>query len=225
VRVSLIERLSICCVAVTLAGCAHQAAPPPTSPVDFPLYRGSAVLSVRDWHHTLSPGERSALGIVGSGNEAYSGYEVVTATGSSFDDVTEWLRDLDEHPPDGYQVTVWGSGIDEARERARNIGVDFGVFDRNERGVTHDVLVVTVDPDLLQRKAGIMLSLLDKFHNLPAFLRAPIDAQARAQTGFSISDATDPTTPIGAAVDALGRLQDTHARGVIFIDARPADAR
>lgn len=219
------KRLHICFVALMLAGCAHGTAPPPASPVDFPLYRDSTILSVRDWHHTLSPGERSALGIVGSGDKAYGGHEVVTATGASFDDLDEWLRELDSHPPDGYGVTVWGSGVDEARERARNMGIDFGVFDRDEHGVEHEVLVVTVDPDLLQRKAGIMLSLLSRFHDLPPFLRAPIDAQARAQTGFTVSDATDPTTPIGAAVDALGRLHDVQARGVILIDARPSDAR
>ena len=32
----------------------------------------------------------------------------------------------------------------------------------------------------------------------------------------------DPTTPIGAAVDALGRLNDANARGVVYVDARPA---
>ncbi|HEY9084564.1 MAG TPA: hypothetical protein VIN40_01280 [Candidatus Tyrphobacter sp.] len=218
-------RVPLLIVALALAGCAHGPAPQPASPVDFPLYRDSSVLVVRDWHHTLSPGERSALGIIGSGNEAYAGHEVVTATGSSFGEVAGWLRELDAHPPNGYHVTVWGSGVDEARERARNMGVDFGVFDRSESGVTHDVLVVTVDPDILQQKAGIMLSLISRFHDLPPFLRAPIDAQARAQTGFSVSDATDPTTPIGAAVDALGRLHDVHSRGVILIDARPADAR
>jgi hypothetical protein len=66
-----------------------------------------------------------------------------------------------------------------------------------------------------------MLSYLNRFRYLPAFLRGPIDAQAQAQTGFTVSEALDPTTPIGAAIDALGRLNDANARGVIFIDARP----
>lgn len=81
---------------------------------------------------------------------------------------------------------------------------------------------MAVDPDLLQRKAGFMLSAINRFRYLPAFLRAPIDAQVREQTGFTVSDAIDPMTPIGAAIDALGRLNGAKARGVIFIDARPA---
>ncbi len=208
-----------------LVSCAHSAPQPaPTNPAGFPLYPQSTVLAVRDWHRSLSSDERNALGI-SDGGGTYAGHEVVTATPASFDDLLVWLRRLDAHPPDGYRVGLWGSGVDVARAQARSVGIDFSVFDRDERSGTHDVVVVTVDPVLLQRKAGLMLSALTRFRYLPAFLRAPIDAQARAQTGFTVSEALDPNTPIGAAIDALGRLNDAHGRGVIFIDARPADAR
>ncbi len=208
-----------------LVACAHSAPrPAPTNPAGFPLYPQSNVLAVRDWHGSLSSSERNALGIANGGG-TYVGHEVVTATQASFDDLLVWLHQIDAHPPDGYRVGLWGSGVDVAREQARSAGIDFSVFERAERSGTHDVVVVTVDPLLLQRKAGFMLSALTRFRYLPAFLRAPIDAQARAQTGFTVSEALDPNTPIGAAVDALGRLNDAHGRGVIFIDARPVDAR
>lgn len=207
-------------VAPVLAGCAHALGPrpTPTNPAGFPLYPGSTVLSVRAWNHALSPSERSTLGIFDTNENAYAGHDVVTATQASFDELVAWLQALDAHPPQGYRVGVWGNGLDDARAQARAAGVDFAAFDRG----AHDVLVIVVDPVLLQRKAGFMLSAISRFRYLPAFVRAPIDAQARAQTGFTVSEAVDPTTPIGAAVDALGRLNDARSRGIIFIDARPA---
>lgn len=219
--------LSLVLLVATLTACARgpAPAPSPTSPIGFPLFGGSTVLSVHDWHRTLSRGERTALGIIGTRGGAYGGYEVVTATDAPFDQVTAWLHRLNRQPPAGYHVTLWGSGVDDARDNARSIGLDFGVFGRVERGVAHDVVVVAVDPDRLQQKAGFALSMLGKFQRLPAFLRSSIDAQARAQTGFTVSDAVDPSTPIGAAVEALGSLHDAHSRGVIFIDARRIDAR
>lgn len=207
-----------------IVACAHAPAPAPapTNPAGFPFYPGSTLLVARDWRHDLDASERSAMGFLDADQSAYVGHEVVTATPATFDDLSEWLRSLDAHPPDGYRVGLWGSGLDDVRAQARSAGIDFGVFDRDERTGMHDVVVMAVDPDLFQRKAGLMLSALTRFRYLPAFLRGPIDQQAQQQTGFTVSEALDPTTPIGAAVDALGRLDDARARGVIYVDARPA---
>jgi hypothetical protein len=222
-RLPLLAGLIVGCAATALAACARNSASHPAlvSPVAFPLYRDSDVLSVRAWHHTLSQSERDAFGM-GSNGGSFSGYEVLSATPDSFDDLVTWLQALSMRPPDGYRVTVWGTGIEDARASARNLGFDFGIFDRKERGVWDDVVVVAVDPDAMQRRAGIMLSVLGRFHQLPAFLRGAMNAQVKAQTGFTVSEALDPATPIGAAIDSLQRLHEIHARGVIFIDARPA---
>lgn len=201
-------------------GAGGATSPRVSDPIDFPLYGGSSVLSVRDWRHTLTPGERSELGISASSTGVYGGHEVVTATTASFDDVTLWLRDVDNRPPDGYHDALLGSGVDQARMSARNIGIDFSVFNRDERDGPHDVVVLAVDPDLVQSKAGFVLSMLDKFRRLPSFLRDPIDAQAKKETGFTVSDAVDPNTPLGVAVDALSQLHEAQARGVIFFDAQ-----
>lgn len=200
--------------------CSRAGAPrvPAVNPAGFPFYPGSTLLVTRAWHHALTPAEREAFGIVDEQRAAYAGHEVVTATAASFDDLDAWLRQNVATPPSGYRVGLWGNGVDDARERARTMGMDFGVFDRGAR----DVVVLVVDPDVLQRKAGFVLPALARFRLLPGFLQAPIDEQVRAQTGFSVSEALDPMTPIGAAIDALGRLDDVHARGVIYVDARPA---
>ncbi|MGH7738065.1 MAG: hypothetical protein ACREMP_09405 [Candidatus Tyrphobacter sp.] len=205
-----------------IAACARVAPPAvTTNPAAFPFYPQSRLLAVRRWEHALSPQERSALGITGAVAGAYRGHEVVTATGASFDELIAWLSGLAARPPDGYRVALWGSGVDTTRARSRADGIDFSVFQRDERGATHDVAVMVVDPALFQRKAGLMLSALNRFRDLPGFLRAPIDAQAQAQTGFTVSQALDPATPIGAAIDALGRLDASGSRGVVFVDARP----
>jgi hypothetical protein len=224
---TLFQRLVTCALLVVAAACSNASRPRPAlvNPIAFPLYRNSDVLTVRSWHRTLTPGERAALGVTGPSGDAYSGHEVLAATVDSFDDVTTWLQGLNNLPPDGYRVAVWGSGVDEARMNARNMGVDFDIFMRKERGVPHDVVVIAVDPDLVQRKAGIMISLLSRFKSIPPFLRSAVDAQAKAQTGFTVSDAIDPATPLGIAFDSLERLHDAHARGVILVDTRPVSGR
>ena len=78
---------------------------------------------------------------------------------------------------------------------------------------------MVVDPQTLDEKAGPMLGLIGRFKNMPKMLRDPIDAQARKQTGFSITEATNPDTPIGAAVAALDQLRDFGGRGIVLIDA------
>ncbi len=189
------------------------------NPAGFPFYPGSSVLVVRRWRHALSPTERTAFGIVGGGG-TYQGYEVVTATQESFSRLDAWLRDQTARPPDRYQLGLWGSGVDQARAQANAYGLDFALFDREEHGSPHEVAVIGVDPALLQSKAGFVLSMLGRFRYLPQVLRGPIDEQAREQTGFTVSEALDPTTPIGAAIDALGRLNGAQARGIIYLDAR-----
>lgn len=210
-------------LAAAPAACAHAVAPRPrpTSPIAFPLYGGSDVLSVRAWRRELTPGERAALGVSGPAGSAYGGYEVLTATADTFGTVTTWLQGLDNLPPDGYHVALWGSGVDEARMNARAMGIDFGIFTRAERGRQHDVAVIVVDPALVQRRAGIMLSLLSRYRELPSFLRSAVDAQAKAQTGLTVDEAIDPATPLGIAFDSLERLHEVHARGIIFVDTKP----
>lgn len=220
-RLPLLAGLIVGCAAAALAGCARPASHSAlVSPVPFPLYRNSDVLSVRAWHHTLTQSERAAFGM-GSHEGSYSGYEVLSATPDSFDELVTWLQALSLRPPDGYRVTIWGSGVEDARASARNLGFDFGVFDRKQSGVSHDVVVVAVDPDAMQRRAGIMISVLGRFRQLPVFLRNAMNAQVKAQTGFTVSEALDPATPIGAALDSLERLHDIRARGVILIDVKP----
>ena len=112
-----------------------------------------------------------------------------------------------------------GNGVDAVRTHTRQLGIDFVAFEGTDAGKPHGVVAMIVDPQTLDEKAGPMLGLLGRFKHVPKMLRDPIDAQAKRQTGFSITEATNPDTPVGAAVAALDELHDYGGRGIILIDA------
>ncbi|MBV8372132.1 MAG: hypothetical protein JOY69_02630 [Candidatus Eremiobacteraeota bacterium] len=216
-------------VALAFAGCSGgnrggtssgEPAPHATNPVDFPLFDGASVLSTRAWHQTIvsRPGTADSA-LLSQGAGTYDGHDVVAGTQALMPSLESWLADLDAHPPQGYAPVVRGSGVDAVRTHTRDLGVDFAVFERSENGKRHDVVVLAVDPQTLDAKAGLMLGAVGKFRLLPQSLRDSIDAQTKRQTGFTLSEATNPDTPIGAAVGALAQLRDFGGRGVVLIDA------
>ena len=144
---------------------------------------------------------------------------MVAGTQALMPALESWLHDLSAHPPAGFTPMAEGNGIDAVRSHTRNLGIDFAVFDGSQSGKRHDVVVMVVDPDALNAKAGPILGVVGKFKLLPQGLRDSIDAQAKKQTGFTVSDATNPDSPMGAAVEALGQLRDFGGRGVVLIDA------
>ncbi len=210
-----------------LAGCANGGrvstggpSPSPTDPIEFPLFAGASVLSARAWHTrvTARPGLADSA-VFSQGTGSYDGHDVVAGTQAMMPALEAWLGDLLTHPPDGYSVALRGNGVDAVRAHTRDLGVDFVVFQENGNGPRHGVVVMAVDPQTLDEKAGPMLGLIGKFKLMPRTLRDPIDAQARRQTGFSITEATNPDTPLGAAVAALDQLRDFGGRGIVVIDA------
>jgi hypothetical protein len=191
-----------------------------TNPIDFPLFDGASVLSSRAWHQTIS--SRPGVGnntLLAQGAGTYDGHDVVAGTQALMPSLESWLGDLDAHPPNGYSSVVQGSGVDAVRAHTRNLGIDFAVFERIESGKRHEVVVLAVDPQTLDEKAGPMLGVVGKFKLLPQSLRDSIDAQAKKQTGISVTEATNPDTPVGAAIGALAQLRDFGGRGVVLIDA------
>jgi len=190
------------------------------NPVAFPLFGGSEVLSAHSWHDTIAarPGTADSA-IFAQGAGTYDGHDVVAGTQAVMPALEAWLEDLGAHPPDDYRVAVTGSGIDAAREHARDLGLDFIAFENSEAGKRHGVVVMVVDPETLDAKIGPLLGLIGRFKHVPKMWRDPLDAQAKKQTGFSISEATDPDTPIGAAIAALDDLRNYGGRGIVLIDA------
>jgi hypothetical protein len=176
------------------------------NPIDFPLYNGSTVLTARDWHGT-------------AGSTAVTGREVIAESSATLDALEGWLHDISANPPQGYEVAASGSSIDEAHRHAQAMGLQFQVFSHQDNGKTRELVVVVLDPTVFEAKAGPVLSLIDKYSMLPQSLRDPIDAQAKARTGFTVSQALDPSQPIGAALAAARALRDSGQRGVVLVDA------
>jgi hypothetical protein len=212
--------------AITLAACSNSGhsgggnpSPAPTNPVPFPLFAGASVLSARSWHNTISQSGIVDRTVFGQGAGTYEGHDVVAGTQAMMPALEAWLGDLSANPPAGYSVAVRGNGFEAVRTHTRVLGVDFVAFENAENGKRHAVVVMAVDPQTLDEKAGPMLRLIGNLKHMPKALRDPIDVQARKQTGFSISEATNPDTPIGAAVAALDQLRDFGGRGIVLIDA------
>jgi hypothetical protein len=221
-------RLASIALIIALAACSGGAhgggtaggASPATNPVDFPLFDGASVLSSRAWHQKIS--SRPGFGdnaLLSQGAGTYDGHDVVAGTQALMPSLETWLQNLDANPPSGYTSVAHGNGVEAVRAHTRDLGIDFMVFERLESGKRHDVVVLAVDPQMLDDKAGPMLGVVGKFKLLPQSLRDSIDAQVRKQTGFSVAEATNPDTPIGAAVGALAQLRDFGGRGVVLIDA------
>jgi hypothetical protein len=191
-----------------------------TNPVAFPLFDGAQILSAHQWRTTIvsRPGAADSA-VLAQGAGTYDGHDVVAGTQAFMPVLESWLAGLAVNPPPGYRLAVSGNGVEAVRTHTRELGVDFVAFEGTQAGRRNGVVVMVVDPQTLDEKAGPMLGLIGKFKHMPSMLRDPIDAQAKKQTGFSVTEATNPDTPIGAAVAALDELRDFGGRGIVLIDA------
>jgi hypothetical protein len=211
--------LAAAVVALFLGACSHEggsgasSASPgaspvaqPTSPIAFPLYAPSTVIASRSWRQRV-------------GDRAASGQEVIAESPASLDQLTSWIHGLSANPPAGYDVSASGSGMESAQRHAAELGVDFQIFTHDVDGKPHALIVVALDPAVFDAKAGPVLGWIDKYQMLPRSLREPIDAQAKERTGFTLSQALDTSTPIGAALAAAQKLRNSGQRGLVLIDA------
>jgi hypothetical protein len=164
-------------------------------------------MSVKPWHENV-------------GSHAASGEEVIAESPASFTQLSDWVHQQSASPPAGYTVAASGSSVDEARTRGEKLGVDFQVFSHDVDGKPHALVVVAIDPAVFEAKAGPILDLAGKYTMLPSGMREPIDAQAKERTGFTVSEALDASTPIGAALAAARQLRDSGQRGIVLIDGR-----
>ena len=201
-------------------GSAGKPSPAATNPLDFPLFSGASVLSTHAWKQTITakPGNGdSALLTQGAGT--YDGRDVVAGTLAVMPALQTWLGDLTAHPPAGYQPVVAGNNVEALRSHTRELGVDFAVFQGTDANKTHGLVVLAVDPQLLDSKAGPMLGMVSKFRAMPKMFRDSLDAQAKKEIGYSLTELTNPDTPIGAAISSLDELRTFGGRGIVLVDA------
>lgn len=222
------NRFAILCLAaaLSLAACSSNgqssssqptAAPSIANPLDFQLYKDARVVATHDFTQTVNTTDGGTRGeLMGRGNGTYKGHEVIASTSASFSDASAWARGLDERPPSGYTTTTRST---QAHSEANRFGIDYATFQKAQGGKTTAVLVVVMDPAKVTQRAGPILSLIATYKKLPDVMRGSIDQRIKAQTGMSVSEATAPDSPLGAALAALDDLQHTNARGIVVIDA------
>lgn len=216
----------LCLTAGALAGCsgggtgAHATASPALSnPLGFPLYSGANIISAKSFTQVVHADTSSGQSVFAAGNGKYSGHEVIASSPASFSALAAWLDGLNTAPPDGYTAEEPQSNPGQ-EEQSQRYGLDYAAFKRKEGNGTRGVLVIVMDPQRVNQRFGTILSMIDKYKALPAFLRGPIDNEAKSRFGMTVGEAMQPDSPIGAALAALNELEHKDTRGIVVIDAR-----
>lgn len=212
--------------AAVLAACSSQrSAQAPTpgpslhNPIDFPLYAGSKIISTRSFTQVVNaPSGTSAPSIFAAGNGTYSGVEVIASSGAAFDELASWVTHVSAHPPAGYGALDSTAPAD-MHARVRGYGIDYAAFQRTVGEKNQGVLVIVMDPQLVSQRFGIVLGLIGKYRSLPPMLRSPIDEQVKSRLGMTVSDATQPDSPIGATLEALDQFGHRNSRGIVLLTA------
>jgi hypothetical protein len=220
--------LALAAAMVVAVGCSTQqnatqgASPPPPplrNPLDFALYPGANIISARAFtQNIIVQNGNSSQSIFRAGSGTYAGREVIAASSASFGELSSWVERLAASPPAGYSAIETGLNP-QATVQARKYGVDYVTFKKKEGTHTRGVLVVVMDPQQANKKFGRVLNMIAKYRALPAVMRAPIDNEAKARLGMSITEATAPDSPIGAALGALDQFEHRNSRGILIIDA------
>jgi hypothetical protein len=216
--------ISACLAAAVLAACASgngvKPSPSPAlrNPLSFPLYPDAVLISAKSFKQAVHA-NTSAQSVFAQGNGTYAGHEVVASSAADLSALGAWLDQLNSAPPPGYTALEPQTNLEE-EEQAQQDGLDYAVFRHKSGSATHGVLVIVMDPQLLNKRFGTILRMAERYRALPGFLRAPIDNEAKARYGISVTEATQPDSPIGAALDALGELKRTNVRGILVIDAQ-----
>ncbi|MDQ2663836.1 MAG: hypothetical protein M3Y18_07375 [Candidatus Eremiobacteraeota bacterium] len=192
-------------------------APSLANPIPFALYPNARVLASRDVEQVVTAGQ--AGGVLSRGAGSYAGKEVIAASGATFAQLQGWVTSLNARPPAGY-VRATDTSLDRASGPASSVGLGFALFaPAKTSGNPRALLLIVLDPPRFTKRLGPVLHYLSSYRSLPSFMRAKIDEQSQSLTGFTISEATQADSPIGAALGALDSLQRTNARGIILIDA------
>ncbi len=222
------KRIAIALAAVLLAaGCSGQQnanqggqTPPPSvhNTLDFPLYPNASVVSSHAFTQNVQAVTQSGQSIFEGGNGTYSGHEVIASSNAPFSQLSSWLDHLVSSPPDGYTPVETGQNP-QARTQALQYGLDYATFKKKDGTHSRGLLVIVMDPQRVNERFGRILGMIAKYRALPDVMRAPIDNEAKARIGMTITEATQPDSPIGAALAALDQFQHKNARGIVMLDA------
>lgn len=201
------------------SGASSTPAPSLHNPLDFPLYSGATLISAKSFTQVVHADTSSPNSVFAQGNGTYAGHEVIASTPASFSDLSAWVDQLNTSPPPGYAAVEPYTNPDQQTQSQR-YGLDYAVFKKKVGDSTRGMLVIVMDPQRVNARFGVILSMIGKYKALPAVLRSPIDDEMKSRFGMTATQAMEPDSPIGAALDALDQLEHKNSRGIVVVDAQ-----
>jgi len=211
-------------LAIAAAGCSNQqssnggptangTAAAIANPTDFPLAVGTKILAAKPFNQTVTAGGAGGT-VLSQGAGTYSGHSVVAEATGSIADAKAWLAKTESSPPVGY-THVSTAQNPKAATVAAKYGVTYGVFKNGAKGA----VIAVIDTKVAHAKLGFLIGLADKYKMLPESMRGPIDDQVKQRLGMSITDALDPSAPVGMTLEALRTINATDQPAIVEVDA------
>ena len=193
------------------------------NPSDFPLYPRSEVVNV-------GAVDTAAMFAVIHANDPraelphnFHGHVIIAETGATLAQLKTWVAGLESSPPLGLRDTTSHDKHPTA-EKTRHTGKN-GVILNGDGTAQFEaadqsrwVYVITADPRKIHEQAGALFTMIDAYNAAPGFLRAPIDDEARKQTGYTVTEMLDAKSPVGAVIAELKRLKTVDRRAILLID-------
>lgn len=210
--------------AVVLPGCGHRAASrseqtpqfSQANPSDFPLYHGSVVDAVVPVDSAQVDAAMRASDSKAGFRHGFRGHEIIAETGATFPQLKAWVKQLKAAPPAGLHVALDSFSFQgDSSSETFLTGTQF-----DSRHADRSVIVVVADPRGMHEFTSTLSMLIDNYDKVPQMLRAPIDAQAKEQLGYTVTEMLDPKSPVGAVVATLKRLGPANRRGILLIDEK-----
>jgi hypothetical protein len=187
------------------------------NPSDFPLYARSEVVNV-------VPVDTAQMFAVIRANDPtadlprnFHGHVIIAETGATAAQLRSWVAALESSPPLGMRDTTSHTTRSAKHEKGVYLTGD-GTAQFENADSSRWVYVITADPKQVYREAGPLFTLIDAYTAAPSFLRAPIDDEAKKQTGYTVTEMLDAKSPAGAVVAELKRLQSADRRAILLID-------
>ncbi|HEY6359377.1 MAG TPA: hypothetical protein VIX35_14140 [Vicinamibacterales bacterium] len=230
-----LQRCAACVVFTMflLAGCAKAGSPGDGSTGNqpsstFPVYAPSTIASVGKYDDS---DEVTRLGssFFGEGADAaypYVGTQELIRTGASLDELDGWIKQLIQSPPQGLApgdsssdpLQSTGKQVNQPAVDALNVFglVPMEFWSKDRRRV---VMLIVLDPKRVADRMAATIGVIEMWEKMPAPLRAGMDQTIKKQAGFSASDLTDTSTPIGMIMYAARTWKSADARAIILVDA------
>jgi len=184
-----------------------------SNPTDFPLAADAKILAAKPFNQTVTAGGGGGT-VLSQGAGTYSGHSVIAQASGSIADAKAWLNKTESAPPAGYTHVATAQNA-QAASVAAKYGVTYGVFKNGTKGA----VIAVIDTKVAHAKLGFLIGLADKYKMLPQSMRGPIDDQVKQRLGMSITDALDPSAPVGMTLEALRTINTSDQPAIVEVDA------